>query len=152
MQSNAKTVEEYLSELDDVRRPQIAALRKHFKKHMPKGFVETMAWGMICYEVPLKVSGPTYNGQPLVYAGLASQKQHISIYLMTYESPEQSKEFKRLWTKDGRKLDMGKACIRFKKIEDASLEAIAYVLGAMTPAEYVAYVESVHPTTKKHKK
>lgn len=139
MQSAAKTVTEYLAELDEVRRSQIVALRKLIKQHLQKGFQETMAWGMICYQVPMAVSGPTYNKQPLVYVGLASQKNHISLYLMSvYSSPELNQKFEKMWAAAGKKLDKGKGCIRFKKFDDAVPEAIAMVIERCTPEQFVA--------------
>ena len=138
MQSKATTVSDYLAELDQDHRTQIAALRKHIKKHLQKGFEETMAWGMICYQVPMKVSGPTYNKQPLVYVGLASQKNHISLYLMSvYASPQLIKQFEDQWLASGKKLNKGKGCVRFKNIDSADLAAIAMVVQRCTPEQFV---------------
>lgn len=137
MQSNALTVAEYLDELDNARRPQIQQLRELILKHLPAGFEETMAWGMICYQVPLEISGPTYNKQPLVYVGLASQKNHISVYLMpVYSSPELHQQFLDAWAASGHKLDMGKGCIRFKNVDQAALDAIATVVDSCTPQQF----------------
>ncbi len=138
MQSAAKTVSEYLAELEPARRKDISTLRIHIKKHLPAGYKEVMNWGMICYEVPLSVSGPTYNKQPLAYVALASQKNYISLYLSgVYASTAQAKEFQKLWAASGKKLDMGKSCIRLKSADDAALDAIAAAIEACTPEEFV---------------
>ena len=81
MQSDAKTVTEYLAGLPDDRRKAIKTVRALIRKHLPKGYEEAMNWGMISYQVPLKTCPQTYNGQPLVYAALASQKNHMAVYL-----------------------------------------------------------------------
>ena len=82
MHSDASTVSEYLGSLPADRRKAMAAVRKVIRANLPKGIVESMNWGMIVYEVPLRTYPDTYNGQPLAYAGLASQKNHMSVYLM----------------------------------------------------------------------
>jgi hypothetical protein len=138
MQSSAKTVAAYLEELEPARRKDIAALRKHIKKHLPAGYKEVMNWGMICYEVPLSVSGPTYNKQPLPYVALASQKNYISLYLSgVYASSPLEQKFKKAWAASGKKLDMGKSCIRLKSADSADLEAVALAVAACTPQEFV---------------
>ena len=81
MQSDAKTVAEYLSNLDDVRREAISAVRGVILDNLPDGYEEAMQFGMITYVVPLSVLADTYNGQPLMYVALASQKRHMSLYL-----------------------------------------------------------------------
>ena len=128
MQSNAKTVAEYLAELPDDRRQALTALRKLIMDNIDDGFREGVGYGMIGWSVPHSLYPPGYHcdpKQPLPYAGLASQKQSMSLYLMgLYVDTDPSGEsdltrwFRAAWTKGGRKLDMGKACVRFKKLED----------------------------------
>lgn len=138
MQSNATTVSAYLDELEPARRKDIATLRKHIKKHLPSGYKEVMNWGMICYEVPLSISGPTYNKQPLAYVALASQKNYISLYLSgVYASSPIADKFRKTWVASGKKLDMGKSCIRLKTADDAALDAVALAIEACTPEEFV---------------
>src|SRR5690349_6776635 len=79
--SAANTVEEYLEELPAERRAVISTVRKVILNSLPKGYQETMNWGMISYEVPLSRYPTTYNGQPLAYAALAAQKNHYAVYL-----------------------------------------------------------------------
>jgi len=131
VQSNATTVKEYLDGLPEDRRKAIAKVRAVIRKNLPKGFVETMNWGMITYEVPLKTVPDTYNGKPLMYAGLASQKNHMAVYLSNvYADPEITEWFLDAYKATGKKLDMGKSCVRFRKLENLPLdvigEAIAY--------------------------
>lgn len=138
MQSSAKTVAAYLEELEPDRRRDIATLRKHIKKHLPAGYKEVMNWGMICYEVPLSLSGPTYNKQPLAYVALASQKNYISLYLSgVYASSPLELKFREAWAASGKKLDMGKSCIRLKSADAAALDAVALAIEACTPQQFV---------------
>ncbi len=138
MQSSTATVSDYLRSLPDERRTAIAAVRAVIKKSMPKGYAEVMNWGMITYEVPLKVESDTYNGKPLMYAALASQKNHMAIYACGLNCvPGGEKAFAAAWKKSGKKLDMGKSCIRFKKLEDLDLQLIAQTLASVPVSEFV---------------
>ena len=140
--SKAITVADYLADLPPERRAEISAVRDLVNSALPAGFVERMAWGMIGWEAPLEQSGPTYNGQPLVYAGLAAQKNGNSLYLnCTYASEEGVARFKTAWTATGKKLDMGKGCIRFKRAEDLALDVIRDEIATTTPDEFIAAYE-----------
>ncbi len=133
MRSEAATVEAYLLELPADRRAAISELRKVIRGNLPKGYVEAMNWGMIAYEVPLAINPKTYNGKPLMYAALASQKNHMAVYLCSlYCVPGALAKFKASW--NAGKLDMGAACIRFKTLGDVDMHAIAKVIAA-TPME-----------------
>jgi hypothetical protein len=150
MQSNAKTVAEYLNELESLRAAEVVALRDLVLKNLPKGYQETMSWGMISYEIPMDISGGTYNNQPLVYAAIASQKNHLSLYLMSvYSKPEIEAEFLKLWHKSNKKLDMGKSCLRFRKMEEVSLEAISYAISALELPEYLKIAQEPRVTRKR---
>ncbi len=81
MKSNATTIDEYLSTLPPERAEQIATVREVILQNLPEGYEESMNWGMICYQVPLTTYPDTYNKQPLMYAALASQKNHMAVYL-----------------------------------------------------------------------
>jgi uncharacterized protein YdhG (YjbR/CyaY superfamily) len=142
MQSKAKTVKQYLAELPPDRRVAISAVRNVIVKNLPKGYEESMSWGMITYSVPLKILPETYNGQPLCYAGLASQKQHMAVYLMNvYGDPATLKWFQGEFKKAGKRLDMGKSCIRFKKLDDLPLEVIGQAVARTPLAMYVKMYE-----------
>ena len=135
--SAAVTVEQYLAELEEPRRGEIAELLDLIRHNLPKGFDEAMAWGMIVFQVPMKVSGPTYNGQPLEVVALASQKNHISFYLSSiYASEELTAEFHERWERSGKKLDMGKSCVRFKSLDKADLESLSWAVSLLTPEAF----------------
>ncbi len=135
MNSDATTVEEYLLELDDGRREAVAAVRAVILDNLPDGYEETMQYGMISYIVPFSVLADTYNGQPLMYIALASQKQYMSLYLTNvYGDESVEKWFKERYLATGKKLNMGKSCVRFKKLDDLPLELVAEVV-ARTPID-----------------
>ena len=133
--SDAATVREYLDALPDDRRAALGAVREVILANLPDGYVETMNWGMITYEVPLERYPDTYNRQPLGYAALASQKRHMSLYLMgVYADPEAREWFERAYAERGKKLDMGKSCLRFKRLDELPLDVIG-TLVARTPVD-----------------
>ena len=135
--SQASTVAQYLAELPEDRRADVTALVDLVRKALPEGYEEVMAWGMVGYQVPLEVSGPTYSGQPIGPVAIAAQKHHISLYLLSiYASPELTAEFTKRWLASGKKLDMGKSCIRFKTLADADLATIEWAIGLLGPKEF----------------
>ncbi len=141
--SRAATVADYLAELPADRRAEIEAVRNLINDALPAGYVERMNWGMIAWEVPLEVSGPTYNGQPLAYAALAAQKNSNSLYLnCVYASEERTERLKAAADAEGKKLDMGKSCIRFERSEQLPLEVIREEVASTTPAEFVAIYQA----------
>ena len=142
MHSDATTVERYLSELDDDRQAAVSAVRGVILDNLPDGYEETMQYGMISYIVPLSVLADTYNGQPLMYIALASQKQYMSLYLTNvYGDESVEKWFKERYLATGKKLNMGKSCVRFRKLDDLPLELVAEVV-ARTPIE--EFIEVYH--------
>lgn len=142
VQSKAATPEAYLAELDPERAKEISAVRELVNASLPAGLVERMAWGMISWEVPLEVSGPTYNRQPLVHTALAAQKNHNALYLnCAYTSPERSQRLKAAYAAAGKKLDMGKSCLRFRRAADLEQDAIRDAL-AVTPEELIRSYEA----------
>lgn len=150
VQSKADTVDAYIDELPEERREAVTKLRKVIKKNLPKGYREHVGSGMIVYDVPLDTFPDTYNGQPLMYIGLASQKNHMALYLLSaYDDPQQEKYLQDAFKKEGKKLDMGKSCVRFKKLDELALDAIAYVVASTLPSELIAKHEAVHGAKKK---
>lgn len=147
MMSKAATVTEYLAELSPDRRAAMKAVRAVIRKNLPKGYAEGMQYGMVGYFVPHKVYPPGYHcnpKEPLPFASIASQKNHMAIYLMCiYGNKEHEAWFRREWAKTGKKLDMGKSCIRFKRLEDLPLEVIGKAVARVPVAEYISYYESV---------
>lgn len=146
VQSNAATVEEYLETLPEDRRKTIADVRKVVKQHLPKGYQEMMGSGMITYCVPLEKYPNTYNKQPLCYVALAAQKNYNALYLMgAYATDAQRKALEDAFKKAGKKLDMGKSCVRFDDAEDLPLDVIGKVVASIPPDKWVAIYESSHP-------
>ena len=127
--SSAKTVSAYLEELPAERRKVVNDVRDLVKKNLPKGYEEGMQYGMITYYVPLSVYPKGYLGNPNVpvcYVALAAQKNYYALYLMgVYTDPAALKKFREHYKKEGKKLDIGKSCVRFRKWEDLSTRAVA---------------------------
>jgi hypothetical protein len=141
--SKAATVEEYLQELPEDRREVVSTVRDVILRNLPDGYSETMAWGMISYGIPLERYPTTYNGQPLGYAALAAQKNSYSLYLLgVYMDPEQEEALREAFRREGKKLDMGKSCIRFRKPADLPLDAIGELIAASTPEQFIARYEA----------
>ena len=142
MTSDAKTIEEYINSLPEERKHTVTQLRTLILKHLPKGYEEGMLYGMICYYIPLADYPDTYNKQPLAYIALASQKHYLSLYVMgVYGQPDAEAWLKGSFTKAGKKLDMGKSCIRFKKLDDLPLDVIAQIVSRLTPKQFIAMYE-----------
>ncbi len=140
--SSALTPEEYLLSLPAERRTVIEAVRDLILANLPPGYVETMNWGMLSYEIPLATYPNTYNGQPLSFAGLAAQKNNYSLYLMpVYTDPVLLQRLQDAYARAGQKLDMGKSCIRFKKPEDLILPVIAEIIAAVPVQKYIEVYE-----------
>ena len=138
MQSDARTVAGYLSELDDGRREAISTVRGVILDNLPDGYEETMLFGMISYVVPLTVLADTYNGQPLMYAALASQKRHMSLYLTNvYADGSVEAWFRERYLATGKRLDMGKSCVRFKKLDDLPLDLVGEAVARTPITEFV---------------
>ena len=143
--SSATTVTEYLAELPADRRLAISAVRKVIKANLPAGYKEVMQHGMICYVVPLTTYPDTYNGQPLCYAALASQKQYMSVYLTNvYGTKNVEAWFRERWAQTGKKLNMGKSCVRFKQLEDLPLDLIGETIAKTPLKAFLKIVEAVH--------
>jgi len=94
---------------------------------------------MITYEVPLKTYPDTYNKQPLMYAALASQKNHMAVYLVAiYVDENDRQKFEQDYKKTGKRLDVGSSCVRFKKIEDLPLALIGAAIARYQPRDFIA--------------
>lgn len=143
--ANAKIAAEYLKGLPEDRRAPIAAVRDLVLANLPKGYEESLTWGILSYEVPLSVYPDTYNKKPLMYAALASQKGYMAIYLCNvYGDGDLAKRFRARFAAAGKKLDMGKSCVRFKKVDDLALDAIAEAVRATPMKAYVDFAKSAH--------
>ncbi|MCK5053428.1 MAG: DUF1801 domain-containing protein [Anaerolineales bacterium] len=141
MRSSASTVDEYLAELPEERRETIEAVRQVILKNLPKGYEEVMNWGMITYQVPLETYPDTYNKKPLMYAALASQKNHMAIYLTAiYINEETNREFEAAYRATNKRYDVGKSCVRFKALSDLPLELIGESIASLQVSEFVERV------------
>lgn len=149
MQSNATTVAEYLADLPADRRAVLETVRQTMLANLPAGYEEAMNWGMITYQVPLARYPDTYNGQPLAYAGLASQKNHMAVYLIAiYGDDEARQKFEAAYRATGKRYDVGKSCVRFRKLDDLPLALIGESIASLSVDEFVARVEKAHPPRK----
>ncbi len=137
------TPEEYLAALPPDRAEQIGRLRELILQRLPDGYEEQVDFGMLAYVIPLEAYPETYNKHPLMYAALASQKRHLSLYLMNVYGDEQTLQwFTEGFAAAGKKLDMGKACVRFKKLDDLPLEFIGDVIARTPVSDYIALYET----------
>jgi hypothetical protein len=139
VRSAAPTVEAYLAELSEDRRAVVSAVRDLVLANLPGGYRESMNWGMICYEVPLERYPDTYNGRPLLYIGLAAQKRHFALYLMSaYADSRAEAKLREAFAHAGKKLDLGKCCLRFRKLDDLVVDAVADAVAGTSPEELMA--------------
>ena len=140
--SNATTVEEYLTELTPERREAMETMRKLILDNLPPGFEEIMQFGMIGYVIPLERYPDTYNKQALQNVALASQKNYMSIYLMNvYGDSETAQWFEEEYRASGKKLNMGKSCVRFKKPEDLPLDLIGQAVARTSVEGFIEVYE-----------
>jgi hypothetical protein len=145
MTSTAKTVDEYLAALPPDRRTAISAVREVILTNLQAGYEEAMQYGMIGYVVPHSIYPAGYHcdpSKPLTYAMLGSQKNHMAIYLCNvYGHKETETWFRKAFQATGKKLDMGKSCVRFKKLEQLPLDVIGQVIARTPVDKYIAGVE-----------
>ncbi len=142
MQSSAITVPEYLDELPADRLEAIEVVRDVILDNLPEGYEETMNWGMITYQVPLSRYPDTYNKKPLMLAALASQKNHMAVYLTgVYADDESRGRFTSAYKATGKRLDMGKSCVRFRKLDDLPVELIGKAIAEFSVDEFIELSE-----------
>ncbi|TFB09828.1 DUF1801 domain-containing protein [Candidatus Marinimicrobia bacterium MT.SAG.4] len=142
VKSKAMTVKEYISELPAERTSDIKAVRNLIIENLPKGYIETMRYGMITYVIPIDRYPNTYNGLPLGYISLASQKNYMALYLMNvYSNKEIESDFKDRYIASGKKLDMGKSCVRFKKLDDLPLDLIGETIAMTSVDDFIGVYE-----------
>jgi hypothetical protein len=153
MKSNAATVDEYILSLPPERQSAIKEVRKIILQNLPEGYQETMDWGMICYEVPLDIYPDTYNKKPLSYAALASQKNYMAVYLMSiYSTEEKAKRFEQAYRATGKRYDVGKSCVRFRKLDDLPLPLIAAEIRSVKMEDYIALAKKAGSLRKARRK
>jgi uncharacterized protein YdhG (YjbR/CyaY superfamily) len=150
MRSKASTVEEYLSELPPARRSAIQMVRRIILEHLPRGYEEIMNWGMITYQVPLERYPRAYNRKPLMYAALASQKNHMALYLtIAYIDEQYRQRFIEEYRTTGKRLDMAKSCVRFRKIEDLPLALIGKTISSFDVSPFIEKFEAARKSGAK---
>lgn len=146
VRSNAATIEGYLAELPEDRCEALSTVRQVVVDHLPAGFEEVMQHGMISYVVPLDRYPNTYNGQPLTLASLANQKHHMAIYLLAVYGDESSRSWLQArWAAAGKKLDIGKSCLRFKQLDDLALDVVGEAIARMPLDEFLTLYERSRP-------
>lgn len=134
------TIAEFLQKLPDDRRAQLERVRDVVRRHLPSGYEEAFSRGMLVYQVPLARYPDTYNGHPLWYVALASEKSYMSLHLMpVYASPTHAKRLADGFTAAGKKPNMGKACVRFKAADDLPLDTIGEIVGSIPVERWIEF-------------
>ena len=146
MTSDAKTADQYIKELPPERQEPVSKLREVILKNLPKGFKESMGYGMITYVVPHEIYPPGYHCDPkqaLPFVSIASQKNFIAFYHMgMYMIPELLQWFQAEYPKHNTaKLDMGKSCVRFKKPEHIPFKLIGELMKKVSVKEWIEVYE-----------
>jgi hypothetical protein len=137
------SVDDYLAGLPEDRRSALQAVRRVVRANLPRGFEEGMVYGMIGWYVPLADYPETYNGQPLSIAALASQKGYMSLYLLgVYGDDKVKRWFVDAYKQSGKKLDMGKSCVRFKSVDELALDVVGQVIGKIDVRTFIAAYEA----------
>lgn len=142
VQSKAVTVDEYLDELAPDRREVVEEVLEVIRANVPVGYEEGVLWGMLCWYIPLERYPDTYNGEPLGIVALAAQKRHYAIYLNLYDDDELRQEFEERYRETGKRMDVGKSCVRFRKLEDLPLELIGWAVAQTSVEDYVTRYEA----------
>jgi len=151
MQSDAKTVDEYLESLPEERREALEKVRTTILKNLPDGYEEAMNFGMVTYQVPLAFYPDTYNKKPLMYAALASQKNYMAVYLSSiYADDEKRAAFEEEYRATGKRYDVGKSCVRFRKLDDLPVELIGKAIASTPMNEFVAIAREARSIRKAH--
>ena len=139
MKSAAATVSGYLKSLPADRRSALEKVRKVILERLPKGYEESMEWGMPTYQVPLATYPDTYNKRPLMYAAFASQKNHMAVYLSgIYTDEKRRARFEKAYRATGKRYDVGKSCVLFRSLDDLPLDVIGDAIAAVSATEFVA--------------
>ncbi len=156
MQSKAATVAQYLAGLPPDRRAAIQAVLKVIRANIDPAFAEGMQYGMIGWSVPHMLYPAGYHcdpKQPLPYAAIASQKNYMALYMgCLYADDSEVERFRKRWAATGKKLDMGKSCIRFRKLDDLPLDVIGEAFAPITVKRFIADYESSRPKPRANKK
>ncbi|HET9604808.1 MAG TPA: DUF1801 domain-containing protein [Gemmatimonadales bacterium] len=131
-------VMKFLAAQPPERRRELERVRDCIVRNLPRGYEESLAGKILAYQVPLAAYPDTYNGQPLWYAGLAPQKHYLSLYMMcAYGSPDHARRLKEGFAAAGKKLNMGKSCIRFRTADDLPLDVIGELVASIPMKRWI---------------
>jgi uncharacterized protein YdhG (YjbR/CyaY superfamily) len=143
----------FLEALPEARRREVARVRAVIRRSLPAGYEEVISNRMLVYQVPLKRYSDTYNGHPLWYAALASEKSYLSLHLMpVYGSKPMADRLAAGFRAAGKKLDMGKACVRFQAAADLDLDTIADIVSAIPIDRWIETAKSARAMMKKRRR
>ena len=144
------TADEYLAQLPSERREIVQAIVDVVRRNLPAGYEEGMQYGMIGWFVPLERFPETYNGRPLGLAAIADQKNSVSLYLNNvYGDPETERWFRAAYAEAGKRLDMGKSCVRLRRLDDVPLDVIGAVIARTEVDAFVARYEAVRGSSRR---
>jgi hypothetical protein len=147
------TVDDYIDSLPEDRRIAIRAVREAVNAKLPAGYEEGIVYNMISWFVPFTRLAETYNGQPLCLASLGTQKNYMTLHLMSVYGDDKLRQwFEKAYKASGKKLDMGKGCLRFKNLEALPLPVISEVIAKVPVDTYVDQYEKTRANTKTGKK
>ena len=147
--STATTPDEYIASLPEERQTIVRAIRDEIRRNLPDGYAEGMAYGMIGWYVPLERFADTYNGEPLGLVGLASQKQYVSLYLNNvYGDRDTEAWFRQRWAATGKPLNMGKSCVRFRRLDDVPLDVIGETIARADLDAYLTRYEEARGSSR----
>jgi uncharacterized protein YdhG (YjbR/CyaY superfamily) len=149
MRFEATSVDKYLADLPDDRREALQVVRKVILDNLPAGYEEVMNWDMITYQVPLETHPDTYNKKPLMFAALASQKNHMAVYLSSiYAHQDAAATFEQQYRATGKRYDVGKSCVRFRTIDDLPLDLIGRTIAASPVDAFIAGYEAARASRR----
>jgi hypothetical protein len=141
--TSSSTVTEFLAGLSAQRRAEVTRVRDAIRRALPAGYEEVISKRMLVYQVPLEHSGEAYNGHPLWYVALASEKSYLSLHLMpVYGSRALAEKLAEGFQAAGKKLDMGKACIHFQRADDLALDVIEEIVASIPPDRWVRIAQA----------
>ena len=147
--SDAATPEEYVASLPEDRREIVSAIRDVIRRNLPDGYAEGMASGMIGWYVPLERFPDTYNGQALGLVSLASQKGYVSLYLNSVYGDRATEDwFRKRWAATGKPLNMGKSCVRIRRLDDIPLDVVGETIARADLDGFLAHYEGTRGSSR----